>query len=175
MATWRRCHDQTTYRHESKNMARQPRHWKPNDVVYRNGDMHDQSQPNDTLSFENNFCWIVGGMSREWFEDAKKNIHLSDKVMQWNDSAAKEAFFDAKTRLWAEFRNCPPYISLPSPDIYIDNIDWNSDNETEDLDDQFLSISDVEADAQEVDGDNVFPASFYIPLDQIKATGWDDF
>ncbi|GLT51040.1 hypothetical protein SLA2020_244870 [Shorea laevis] len=161
MATWRRCHDQTTYGHESEIMARPPR--CPN------------REPNDTLSFENNFCWIVGGMSREWFEDAKKNIYLSDKVMQWNDSAAKEAFFDSKARLWAEFRNCPPHISLPSPDIYIDNIDWNSDNETEDLDDQFLSISDVEAEAQEVDGNNVFPASFYIPLDQIKATGWDDY
>lgn len=54
-------------------------------------------------------------------------MHLYGNVVDWDDSAGQEAFHDAKKRYWAEINGLPCDISLPKPDIYIDDIDWNPD------------------------------------------------
>ncbi|KAJ6921780.1 transducin family protein [Populus alba x Populus x berolinensis] len=56
----------------------------------------------------------------------KKLMYLYENVVKWNDSAGEEAFHNAKNRFWAEINGLPCNISLPDPDIYIDEIDWNS-------------------------------------------------
>ncbi|GLT50677.1 hypothetical protein SLA2020_241460 [Shorea laevis] len=214
MSAWKRRHNQGIYCHESENMSRPPRPWRPkpyDNTNYLHGHQsrfsgrnyatnwrrvdgggrhrqegtmgthppkfHNCRKPNGMiLSFEKRFCWEVGRMSWKRFVHAKRHIYLYDKVMQWNDSAVKDAFFEAKARFSAELRGCPEHIPLPIPDIYVDSVDWNSGIETEDLDDQLSSISDMVADAHEVDRrKKIFPASFYIPLEQIKATGWDEY
>lgn len=58
---------------------------------------------------------------------------MHDNVVKWNDSASEEAFNNAKHRFWANINGLPCEISLPDPDIYIDNIDWNSKNSETDL------------------------------------------
>lgn len=50
---------------------------------------------------------------------------LHEKVVDWDDSAGKEAFDNAKTRFWEEMNGIPCNLSLPDPDIYIDNVDWD--------------------------------------------------
>ncbi|KAK6914900.1 hypothetical protein RJ641_020017, partial [Dillenia turbinata] len=48
-------------------------------------------------------------------------------IMQdWNSSAAKEAFDNAKRRFWETTNGLPCSIPLPDPDLYIDKIDWNA-------------------------------------------------
>lgn len=46
-------------------------------------------------------------------------------MSEWNDSAAEEAFQNAKKRYWAKINSLPCDISLPDPDTYTDQIDWN--------------------------------------------------
>lgn len=52
-------------------------------------------------------------------------MYLYENVVKWNDSAGEEAFHNAKSRFWAKINGLPCNISLPDPDIYIDEIDWN--------------------------------------------------
>lgn len=90
----------------------------------------------------------------------------SDKVMKWNDSAGEKAFHSAKSRYWAKINGLPCNISLPNPDIYIDNIDWDSK-----VDPQLFLDLDV---AKEEKNNNVIDNSCQLILDQpIKPTGWD--
>jgi len=53
-------------------------------------------------------------------------MSLYPKVVNWDDSAVKEAFEDAKSRFWAEINGLPCDIPLPDPNIYIDDVDWNA-------------------------------------------------
>lgn len=46
-------------------------------------------------------------------------------VQNWNDSAAEEAFQNAKNLYWAKINSLPCDISLPDPDAYVHQIDWN--------------------------------------------------
>lgn len=48
------------------------------------------------------------------------------RIMQWDDSAAAEAFNNAKMRYWGYCNGFPCSIPLPNPDAYIDEIDWIS-------------------------------------------------
>ncbi|XP_061362974.1 uncharacterized protein LOC133306664 [Gastrolobium bilobum] len=52
-------------------------------------------------------------------------MYPHDNVVHWDDSAVKEAFDNAKKRFWAKINGLPCNISLPDPDIYIDDVDWN--------------------------------------------------
>lgn len=111
---------------------------------------------------------------------AKNNLYRTDKVYEWNDSAGKKAFDEAKQRFWAEFHGFPCKKHLPSADLYIDaNIDWNPEIDPE-LVSGIRSSSDNEG--KEVTFNKRRAANevvkeidyFSIPLDQIKATGWDE-
>ncbi|GLJ40066.1 hypothetical protein SUGI_0820380 [Cryptomeria japonica] len=75
--------------------------------------------------WEREFCESVG---LSWSQVCDNNNELEgfDNVLRWDDSAALEAFQIAKQRYWAK-RNGRSYdIPLPSSDLYIDEIDWNS-------------------------------------------------
>jgi hypothetical protein len=56
----------------------------------------------------------------------KKFLHVHDNVVKWNDSAGEEAFHNAKKRFFAKMHDLPCDISLPNPDLYIDEVDWDS-------------------------------------------------
>ncbi|XP_042000750.1 uncharacterized protein LOC121750298 isoform X3 [Salvia splendens] len=77
-------------------------------------------------------------MNWETLLEMKRFIHLYDNVLDWNDSAGEEAFSNAKKRYWAKRKGLSCDITLPDPDLYIDKIDWDSDNDPE------MLLSDVE-------------------------------
>ena len=74
--------------------------------------------------WEKRFCSSAGV---PWGKvlNSKRYIHYNIDVLNWNDSAGKEAFHNAKRRFWEEINGIPCSIPLPDPDIYIDDIDWN--------------------------------------------------
>lgn len=60
------------------------------------------------------------------FCEDKRLTFLFDNVLNWDDSAGKEAFDNAKTRYWAEINNLQCDISLPNPDMYIDIVNHDT-------------------------------------------------
>ncbi|XP_048138920.1 uncharacterized protein LOC115737650 isoform X2 [Rhodamnia argentea] len=77
-------------------------------------------------SWEKQFCQSVGSVPWRRLLEAKKYLHIHDKVVKWNDSAVEEAFHNAKDRYWEEINGLPCSISSPDPNIHIDEVDWES-------------------------------------------------
>jgi len=77
-------------------------------------------------SWEKKFCNSVGSVPWRKVIEGNKYMCLHPKVVNWNDSAVKEAFDNAKNRFWAEINGLPCDIPVPDPDIYIDDVDWNA-------------------------------------------------
>ncbi|KAK4743340.1 hypothetical protein SAY87_001341 [Trapa incisa] len=77
-------------------------------------------------SWEKKFCTSVGSIPWGKLLEAKRYMHMYDNVVRWNDSAGEEAFYNAKKRFYAEINGLPCDISIPDPDKYIDEVDWNS-------------------------------------------------
>ncbi|KAL2923454.1 Glutamate receptor ionotropic kainate 3 [Bienertia sinuspersici] len=92
----------------------------------RRSSFGNDRQKQSTLSLEKEFCLVVGGVSWKRLLDTQKYMHQDEKVMQWNDSAVEEAFWNAKKRFWAKTLGQPCDVKLPDPDIFIDKIDWDS-------------------------------------------------
>ncbi|KAJ6408301.1 hypothetical protein OIU84_011586 [Salix udensis] len=86
---------------------------------------HGSWQPT-VPSWEKRFCYSAGSIPWKKLLETKKLMYLYENVVQWNDSAGEEAFHNAKKRFWAHINGLPCNLSLPGPDIYIDEIDWNS-------------------------------------------------
>ncbi|EOY09111.1 Uncharacterized protein TCM_024498 [Theobroma cacao] len=82
-------------------------------------------------SWEKKFCTLVGSVPWRKLLETKRFMYLYDNVVQWNDSAGEEAFYNAKNRFWAEINGLPCDIRLPDPDSYIDEIDWDSEIDPE--------------------------------------------
>ncbi|KDP22124.1 hypothetical protein JCGZ_25955 [Jatropha curcas] len=129
-----------------------------------------QREKNNTRpipAWEKQFCFAVGGIRWQDFLRAKKYASEFTKIMEWDDSAGKESFYNAKSRFWAKNGGLPFKTPLPSPDIYIDRIDW-----TAKLDSQLLldlekaRIYQVRDYEKETEKDRVL-------LKDIKPTGWD--
>eukprot|EP01018_Ginkgo_biloba_P029408 Gb_03472 [translate_table: standard] len=74
--------------------------------------------------WEREFCESVG---LTWNQVCDNNNELEgfEPVLQWDDSSALEAFQIAKQRYWASRNGLHFEIPLPSPDLYIDDVDWN--------------------------------------------------
>ncbi|KAK4392501.1 hypothetical protein Sango_2027900 [Sesamum angolense] len=123
-------------------------------------------------SWEKDFCKAVSSMDWETLVQMKKFTHLYSNVMEWNDSAGEEAFRNAKERYWAEINGHSCDISLPDPDLYIDKINWDSENDPEPLQDleSELAIPNIEEDHEPVVifGDSIMPDQTFSPA------GWGD-
>ncbi|XP_017229159.1 uncharacterized protein LOC108195138 [Daucus carota subsp. sativus] len=79
---------------------------------------------NSSLPWEQKFC-LLGGIP--WYKvlAAKKYIYCHENVLKWDDTAGKDALFDAQERFCSMINSLPHIPPLPDPDMYIDNIDWN--------------------------------------------------
>ncbi|XP_077241629.1 uncharacterized protein LOC143882106 [Tasmannia lanceolata] len=124
-------------------------------------------------SWEKKFCFSTCSISWRQLCEAKKMMPYYKNIAQWNDSAGEEAFHNAKARFWAEINGFPCDISLPNPDIYIDEIDWNCD-----IDPKLLLDLDQEPPAPS-DGDKegnigFLGDSFNLSNGPIPCTGWGD-
>lgn len=103
--------------------------------------------------------------------EAKRFMHLYNNVVEWNDSAGEEAFSNAKERFYAEINCLPCDISLPDPDKYIDEIDWNSA-----IDPELLSDLEHEqsGDVDEEDGSGGLIFGSVLLNQSFGCTGWGD-
>lgn len=79
---------------------------------------------NNALPWEEKFC-LLAGIPWHKVVAAKKYIYCHENVANWNDSAGKDALFNAKERFCAVIYDIPSDVPLPDPDMFIDNIDWN--------------------------------------------------
>ncbi|KAJ0095688.1 hypothetical protein Patl1_17067 [Pistacia atlantica] len=96
--------------------------------------------------WEKKFCSLIGSVPWQKVVHAKKFMY-SNNVLNWDDIAGKEAFHNAKNRFWAEINGFPCDISLPDPDIYIDEINWDPDIDPElikDLESVYFAPNDGE-------------------------------
>ncbi|XP_010543502.1 PREDICTED: aspartate and glycine-rich protein [Tarenaya hassleriana] len=125
-------------------------------------------------AWEKNFCSTVGLVPWGKVLEAKQSMYLYENVAKWNDSAGEEAFKNAKARFWAEINGLPCDISLPDPDIYIDDVDWNAEVDPE-------LILDLEHDTnpagETTEGEHVVILDTSLLRDQYTlgwGTGWGD-
>ncbi|XVF40832.1 hypothetical protein PTKIN_Ptkin01aG0148000 [Pterospermum kingtungense] len=75
----------------------------------------------------------------------------NDNVQNWDDTAGKEAFQNAKNGYWAEINGFSGEISAPDPNAYIDEINWNPYIDPElikDLEKEYFAPHDGEKDSK---------------------------
>ncbi|RDX81329.1 hypothetical protein CR513_38005, partial [Mucuna pruriens] len=97
--------------------------------------------------WEKKYCTIVGLVAWQKIVDSKMFKYCHSNVFDWNDSAAEEGFQNAKKCYWAKINSLPCDISLPDPDTYIDQIDWNPYVDPElikEIDSTFFTLPDEE-------------------------------
>ncbi|KAL3637203.1 hypothetical protein CASFOL_019502 [Castilleja foliolosa] len=119
--------------------------------------------------WEKEFCKVVGSLDWETLMQMKKSTHIYEDVINWNDSAGEEAFYNAKKRFWAEINGLYCNSPLPDPDLYIDKIDWDSEIDTgpfSDFETEFNA--DEKHDPVVIFGDSFFPNQSY------SLAGWGD-
>ncbi|KAL2535896.1 uncharacterized protein Fot_17287 [Forsythia ovata] len=122
-------------------------------------------------SWEKEFCLKVGLFTWTKFLEAKKYAESTHyyKIFDWDDSAGKEAFHNAKSQFYAQINGLSCVNPLPNPNMYIDEIDWDAKVDPE-LD-YSRSVSDTDED--EDDENKNVPDWYHIRLEDIKPTGWD--
>ncbi|KAJ7976705.1 Bifunctional endo-1,4-beta-xylanase [Quillaja saponaria] len=82
-------------------------------------------------SWEKKFCSSVGLIPWHKILETKKFMYLYENVVKWDDSAGREAFENAKSRYWADINGRRSNIPLPDPNMYTDDIDWDSNVDPE--------------------------------------------
>lgn len=121
--------------------------------------------------WEKKFC--TDACSIPWGKlcEAKKLMSLYTNIVDWDDSAAFEAFKDAKDRFCAAYHGQPCYIPLPDPDMYIDVV-----NPDEYIDPEL--VADLERSRRHAPRrDSTAPDgwdSFIFADKPVPATGWGD-
>lgn len=74
---------------------------------------------------------------------AQKSIYCHENILNWDDSAAKDALLHAQERFYYMINNLPCEHPLPDPDMYIDNIDWNPEIDP-DMDKEYFNPDEGE-------------------------------
>ena len=109
--------------------------------------------------WEKQFCILVGKIPWGKIVETRKCMYPKDKVVRWDDSASEEAFQNAKKRYWTKINGLPCDVSLPDPDIYIDEIDWDTNIDPE-------LIKDLEGEGPNMNqGNNYKPWGCYNVVD----------
>ncbi|BAT85206.1 hypothetical protein LR48_Vigan484s001700 [Vigna angularis] len=127
-------------------------------------------------AWEKKFCSSIGSVPWRKIVETKQYMHLFDNVVNWDDSAGKEAFENAKRKYWADINGIPCTVSLPDPDIYIDNVDWNAIVDPElilDLEREALRVpcKGVVRNDQDV---VIIGGALYLNDQKLPCTGWGD-
>ncbi|KAL8144499.1 hypothetical protein V2J09_017531 [Rumex salicifolius] len=74
--------------------------------------------------WEKKFCFL-SGVPWEKVLSTNKFMHCQSNIVEWDDTAGKEAFHNAKECYWAKLNGRQCEIHTPDPDAYIGEIDWN--------------------------------------------------
>ncbi|XP_028766640.1 uncharacterized protein LOC114724457 isoform X2 [Neltuma alba] len=131
--------------------------------------------------WEKKFCAVIGSVPWPKVVETKKYIYLHDNVVKWDDSAGKEAFDNAKKKFWAEINGLPCDLSLPDPEMHIDNVDWNSTVDPElilDLEREQAPGDKTNDEVVILDGSHLLDPSFFCTgwgeAEAIVPTGWGE-
>ncbi|PPD70836.1 hypothetical protein GOBAR_AA38413 [Gossypium barbadense] len=92
---------------------------------------------------------------------------------KWDDSVGLTAFHEAKQRFWEIYHGFPCENKLPSnaADLYIDDVDWNSE-----IDRELFSETKSLTDDEDGEKDNAKEMDWFSSLlEEIQAIGWDEF
>ncbi|KAJ8633668.1 hypothetical protein MRB53_027004 [Persea americana] len=100
-------------------------------------------------SWEKRLCTSVCKIP--WRKICENKIYevFYKNILEWNDSAGKEAFQNEKSMYWAEINGLPCDIPLLDPDRYIDVVDLSSS-----IDPKLLSALDGKRTVSEDDADD---------------------
>ncbi|CAA7019259.1 unnamed protein product [Microthlaspi erraticum] len=117
--------------HRSRNQRRRsPLRWY--------SDRHSSSSSsaygeNDGIPvWEKRFCEVVGSVPWQKVVEASSfKSWYQGNVITWNDSACEETFHNEKKRFWSQFYGVGCDISLPDPDCFIGEVDWDTSIEPE--------------------------------------------
>ncbi|CAK8543166.1 unnamed protein product [Lathyrus sativus] len=131
-------------------------------------------------SWEKKFCASVGSVPWKKVIEVKRYMHMHSNVVNWEDSAVKEAFDNAKNRFWAEINGFHCDIPLPDPNMYIDDVDWDASVDPElylDLDRELEASRSILEKSQEtviLGSSLLLNQSLSGPGWGIEPTGWGD-
>ncbi|KAL3819748.1 hypothetical protein ACJIZ3_005653 [Penstemon smallii] len=130
------------------------------------------SQPT-VPKWEKQFCKVIGSLDWEKILYLKKTIYLYEDVINWDDSAGEEAFSNAKKRFWAQINGLSCDISLPNPDLYIDEINWDSEINPELNSDNLETENEICHTVENHDPVIIFGDSL-LPNQEYATIGWGD-
>ncbi|XP_060168929.1 uncharacterized protein LOC132599644 [Lycium barbarum] len=127
-------------------------------------------------AWEKEFCLKIGSFTWDNFLNCKNYTYHFENILNWNDLAAEEAFQHPKNRFYVEFHNFPFVETFKlDPNLYIEEIDWNSEIDPELLEELELALMQEE---QGEGDENLIPSylrrTYDIPIEEIIPTGWDD-
>ncbi|CAN8268166.1 unnamed protein product [Cochlearia groenlandica] len=90
-------------------------------------DNHSSEDDGLIPSWEKKFCEVIGSVPwRKVVESSSFKSWYQGNVMTWDDSACEETFRIEKTRFWSRFNGLGFDVSLPDPDMYISEVDWDT-------------------------------------------------
>ncbi|KAL1199813.1 hypothetical protein V5N11_013074 [Cardamine amara subsp. amara] len=77
--------------------------------------------------WEKRFCEVIGSVPWQKVVEASyfKSCYRGN-VITWNDSACEETFHNEKKRFWSQVNGFHCDVSLPDPDLFISEIDWDT-------------------------------------------------
>ncbi|PWA93330.1 hypothetical protein CTI12_AA072120 [Artemisia annua] len=122
-------------------------------------------------SWEERF--VTSSIPWKQFLEAKKYAYLYNNVLNWEDSAAEEAFKTAKDAFYANLQGIPYDVKSHDPDCYNNKIDWNS-QENNDLIRDFESehvVEDIDSNHEPV---VIFGDALPDPYKNYAPYGWGD-
>ncbi|TVU34801.1 hypothetical protein EJB05_16653 [Eragrostis curvula] len=121
--------------------------------------------------WEKKFCTDACAIPWGKLCETKRLMSLYKSVVDWDDSAALEAFEDAKARFYAEYHGWPCDIPLPDPNLYIDIV-----NPDERLDPEL--VADIDRSRRAVPKRDIAAPdgwdSFIFRDKPVPVTGWGD-
>lgn len=121
--------------------------------------------------WEKKFCTDACAIPWGKLCETKRLMSLYKNIVDWKDSAAFEAFNDAKARFCALYHDQPCDIPLPDPNMFIDTV-----NPDEHVDPEL--VADLERSRRAVPKMDIAAAdcwdSFIFTDKPVPATGWGD-
>ncbi|KFK34448.1 hypothetical protein AALP_AA5G146500 [Arabis alpina] len=129
--------------------------------------------------WEKKFCQVIGSVP--WQKvveaDAFKSWYQGN-VITWNDSACQETFRNEKKRFWSQVNGVHCDVSLPDPNLYISEVDWDTYIDPELITDleraYFAPPDDVNTGSKrDKDWNGVNPVPVKETRMEKKSSGWD--
>ncbi|CAN6904024.1 unnamed protein product [Brassica oleracea] len=77
--------------------------------------------------WEKRFCEVIGSVPWPKVVEATNfKSWYTGNVITWDDSACQETFHNEKKRFWSHVNGVHCDISLPDPDLYVSDVDWDT-------------------------------------------------